>query len=174
MDNLSWLCTLHTGGESSIPFIKVKQKAPLVHRPRAWTSAKNSETLTISPAARSPKNRGLQLYLVLAQLSEVRGDFLFTSSRSARNDQQPRLYNETKILVQMVFTFPLQHGIVGSCHASLALIVVSGLTAEICVLQTVNKNTDWETKKVREDSCVQRCKISQGAEQKSLDTSVSR
>lgn len=117
VDNLFWLCTVHTGGESSIPFIKVKHKAPLVHRPRAWTSAKDSETLTVSPAARSPNNRGLQLYLVLAQLSEVRGDFLFTSSRSARNDQQPRLYNETKILVQMVFTFPLQHGIVGSCHA---------------------------------------------------------
>ena len=96
--------------------MKVKQKAPLVHRPCSWTHTKESETLTASPASRSPKNRGLQLYLVLAQLCEVREDFLFTSSRSARNDQQPRLYNETKILVQTIFTFPLQQGIVCSCH----------------------------------------------------------
>lgn len=57
------------------------------------------------------------------------------------------------------------HAVVCYC-SPLALTVVSELTAEICVLQTVNKNIDWETRKLRDDSCVQRCKISQGAEQK--------
>lgn len=40
------------------------------------------------------------------------------------------------------------HAVVCYC-SPLALTVVSELTAEICVLQTVNKNIDWETRKLR-------------------------
>jgi len=87
--------------------------------------------------------------------------------------QDVTLFCQQEFLKMTIPKYQHMHAVV-CCHSSLALIVVSGLTAEICVLQTVNKNTDWETKKLREDSCVQRCKISQGAEQKSLDTSVSR
>lgn len=59
------------------------------------------------------------------------------------------------------------------CSSTLTLPAVSGHTAVACLLQTVNQNTGWETKKVGEDSCMHRCKISQGAKDNCLDRSAS-
>lgn len=112
VSTLPWPCRMHTGGKQSI---KGKQKAPLVHRPHSGIPGKGSETLSISPASHSPEPHGFQLYLFLAQLCEVRHSSLFTSSWSARSDQQPPTASTTKqkyLCKQTNFTCPFQQGTV--------------------------------------------------------------
>lgn len=86
VNTLSWFCRVHPRGKQSL---KGKQKALPGHRPHSWTCGKDHEILSISPASHSPEICGFPLCLFLAQLWEVSHNSLFTSSLSARNDQQP-------------------------------------------------------------------------------------